>query len=180
MKDKGLFAVVIVPVVLLLIPLAGNLYVDGWNWDWPSFVLAWAMFTAVGFAYRFVTSKAGSTAYRVATGIALLAGFMIVWGNLAVGLIGSEDNPANLMYGGVLAVAGVGALLARFEPAGMSRAMLATAATMLLVPIVALLIRPEDFAPGVPRVFGLNAFFAALFGSAALLYHLAARRGTNT
>jgi hypothetical protein len=31
---------------------------------------------------------------------------------------GSEDNPANLMYGGVLTVGIFGALLARFQPEG--------------------------------------------------------------
>jgi hypothetical protein len=46
--------------------------------------------------------------------------------NLAVGIIGSEDNPANLMYGGVLAVGIIGAIIARFEPHGMARALVAT------------------------------------------------------
>ena len=52
---------------------------------------------------------------------------MLVWINLAVGIIGSEDNPANLMYGGVLAVGVAGAVAARFRPGGMARALAATA-----------------------------------------------------
>ena len=31
-----------------------------------------------------------------------MAAFLLIWINLAVGIIGSEDNPANLMYGAVL------------------------------------------------------------------------------
>jgi hypothetical protein len=45
-----------------------------------------------------------------------VAAFILIWMNLAVGIIGSEDNPANLMYGGVLAVAIVGAFMVRFRP----------------------------------------------------------------
>lgn len=175
MKDKGLIAVLVVPVLLLLIPLAGNLFVDGWDWDWPSFVLAWAMMAGVGFAYLFVTSRTGSVAYRIATGIALLAGFMIVWGNMAVGFIGSEDNPANLLYLGVLAIGAIGALIARFAPSGMATAMLAAATALFLVPLVALLVRPGDFEPGVAKVFGLNFFFVLMFAGSAMLYRHAAR-----
>ncbi len=51
-------------------------------------------------------------AYRFAVGVALAAAFLLVWMNLAVGLIGSEDNPANLMYFGVLAVGFIGAIIA--------------------------------------------------------------------
>ena len=71
--------------------------------------------------------KTGNTAYRSGVGLALLAAFLLVWVNGAVGIIGSEDNDANVVYYGVLAVGLIGALIARFEPQGMSRAMIATA-----------------------------------------------------
>ena len=37
----------------------------------------------------------GNSAYRAAVGVAIAAAFILVWMNLAVGIIGSEDNPAN-------------------------------------------------------------------------------------
>jgi hypothetical protein len=47
------------------------------------------------------------TAYRFAVGLALTAAFLIVWMNVAAGLIGIEDDdPANLLYVGVLALHG--------------------------------------------------------------------------
>ena len=95
---------------------------------------------------------------------------VILWVNAAVGLIGSEDNPANLMYGGVLAVGAIGAAIARFTPLGMARALFATAFAQFLVPVVALIIWRPDFSPGVVQVFGLNFFFVLLFAGSALLF----------
>ena len=180
MNKKSIFAVLVVPTVLLVIPLAGNMFVDGWDWNAGSFLFAWVMMAGVGFAYLFVTMRAGSIAYRIATGIALAAGFMILWGNLAVGFIGSEDNPANLLYGAVLAITAVGAAIARFEAPGMAMAMFAAATAQFLVPVVALIARPSDFDPGVVPVFGLNFFFVLMFVGAGLLYRHAARTHGET
>ena len=57
--------------------------------------------------------------------------------NLAVGVIGSEENPANLMFGGVLAVGIVGAVVARFRPRGMARALVSTAVAQTTVGVIA-------------------------------------------
>ncbi len=122
-------------------------------------------------------------AYRAAVGVALAAAFILVWMNLAVGLIGSEDNPANLMYGGVLAIGIIGALIARFQPQGMARALLVTALAQALVPVIALMIgkpqiRSVEILLGVLGVLGVNAIFVVLFIGSALLFRYAAREHT--
>jgi len=106
-------------------------------------------------------------AYRAASGIALVAGFLLVWMNLAVGIIGSEENPLNLMYGGVLVVGLLGALLARFRPAGMVRTMAAMAAAQVVVAAVAQ-------AAG-HFTWVLTAVFVAAWLASAWLYRKAAR-----
>jgi hypothetical protein len=53
-------------------------------------------------------------------------------------MLGSERNPANLLFGGVLAIALIGALVARFRPQGMARARLATAAAQGAMALYAL------------------------------------------
>jgi len=180
MTKKSVLTILLVPAFLLLVPLVANQTVEGFNWNPGSFVFAWVLMVCVGCAYRFVTAKAGNAAQRIATGIALGAGFMILWGNLAVGFIGSENNPANLMYGGVLAIGAVGAALARFEPTGMSRAMFATAIAQFLVPVVALIIWPHDFSPGVAPVFGLNFFFVLLFVVSGFLFRRSGNKPEGT
>ena len=146
-------------------------------------VLAWM--TPIGFfgvpaisaviAYKQTRSR--GTAYRAAVGIAFAAAYFLAWASLAVGILGSEDNPANLMYIGVLAVGIGGAIIAGFRPHGMTRALFAAALAQALVPVLALTIgRPQvTSVMGVLGVLGVNAFFVALFVGSALLFRYAAR-----
>jgi hypothetical protein len=123
--------------------------------------------------------KAGkpvNTAYKSAVRLALVAGFLLFWVNGAVGIIGSEDQDINLLYSGVFAVGIIGALIARFQPRGMARALFATAVAQALVPVVALIAQVASWGgAGVFGVFILNAFFAMLFAGSALLFRKAAQ-----
>jgi len=117
-----------------------------------------------------------NTAYRIAAGLALTAAFLIVWLNAAAGLIGIEDDdPANLLYVGVLAIGFIGAIIARLQPEGLARALLATALAQALVGAVAL--RLPNTASSVQIVI-LHGGFVALFAGAALLFRHAAQRGS--
>jgi hypothetical protein len=102
---------------------------------------------------------------------------ILVWVNAAVGIIG--DGPVNLMYFGVLAVGLVGALIARFRPLGMAWTLFAMAIAQMLVPAIALVVWNPPFDPGIAPVFGLNAFFAALWVVSALLFRHSAAPWSN-
>jgi hypothetical protein len=65
-------------------------------------------------------------AYRLGSLVAVGTGFLLIWVNLAVGFLGSENNPANLVFLGVLAVAAAGTLTARGNAPAMARTMFAT------------------------------------------------------
>jgi predicted lysophospholipase L1 biosynthesis ABC-type transport system permease subunit len=118
-----------------------------------------------------------NTAYRFAVGVALAAALLLVWINLAVGIIGEPNELANLMYIGVLAVGIIGAIVTRFRPHGMARALLATALAQALVAVLVLIIGLGSpwSPPGVLETLILNGFFAALFVGSALLFRYAAR-----
>ena len=104
------------------------------------------------------------------------AAFILVWLNLAVGIIGTEDNPANLMFGGVPAVGIVGAVIARLQPHGMARALVATALAQALVAVIALTTGLGSTGPSWPGdILVLTGFFAALWVGSALLFRKAAR-----
>ena len=180
MNRKILLPVFLVPTGVLLIPAAAMFWkVEGWAWSAADFVIMWLLLAAAIAAYSVLARQAPNRAYRFAVGLAVTAAVLLFWVNGAVGIIGSEDNPANLLYGGVVALGLVGAATARLRPLGMARALAVTAAAQFLVPLVALIFWRTDFDPGVGPVLGLNFGFVLLFAGAALLFRqsdAAARR----
>jgi peptidoglycan/LPS O-acetylase OafA/YrhL len=150
-------------------------FTDEVNWDVADFALFGALLIGVGVSYELAVRTTGDNAYRAAVGVALAAAFILVWVNGAVGIIGSEDNPANLMYGGVLAVGIIGAIIARFQPHGMARALFATALAQALVAVIALIAGLGSPWSGPLEIVALNGFFVALFVGSALLFQRAAR-----
>jgi hypothetical protein len=139
----------------------------------PLFVLAAAFIVLFTVLAR---RKPGNTAYKSAVGLALAAAFFLFWVNSAVGIIGDESNDANLMYLGVLAVGGIGAIVARFQPHGMARALFATALAQALVAVIALIAGLGSTGPIWPwDVLILTGFFGASWLGSALLFRTAAR-----
>jgi hypothetical protein len=167
---RSVLGVALATAFILLIPL---LAAPAWNL--ADFVFAGALIFGTGLTFVLVARKAGNIAYRFAVGVALAAAFILVWLTGAVGIIGSEDNSANVMYFGVLAVGIVGAIAARFRPRGMARALFATALAQGLVSVIALIIPLGS--PGSPplEILALNGFFVGLFLGSAWLFRNAAR-----
>jgi hypothetical protein len=154
---------------LLLLPLVAMQFTREVNWSPADFLVIGVMLLAACGAYEFAVWMSGNTAYRAGFGIAVVAAFLLVWINLAVGIIGDENNPANLMFGGVLVVGLVSALIARFRPHGMFQALVATASAQMLVAVIAL---AGDL--GYEAVV-LSVFFAATWLTSAALFQKAAR-----
>jgi hypothetical protein len=161
--------------LILLLPLVAMQFTDEVNWDVADFAFAGALLIGVGVAYELAVRKTGDTEYRAAVGVALAAAFILVWVNGAVGVIGSEDNDANLMYGGVLAVGVIGAMIVRFQPRGMARALFATALAQASVAVIALIAGLGSPESGPIEIVALNGFFVALFIGSAWLFRRAAQ-----
>lgn len=155
--------------LLLLLPLVAMQFTEEVAWTPFDFFVFGTMLLAACGTYELGTRVSGSAAYRAAVGVAVVGGFVLVWINLAVGIIGTERDPANLMFGGVLLVGAVGALVARFRPRGMARALAATAVAQASVGAIALV-----GGLGVEAVV-LSGFFAALWLTSAGLFRKAAR-----
>ncbi|MBD2158916.1 hypothetical protein [Leptolyngbya sp. FACHB-16] len=115
-----------------------------------------------------------NTTYRLAVSIAIATAFILVWLSLGVGIIGRDGDPANLMYFGVLVVGIIGALIARFRPRGMARALFATALAQTSVTMIALTAGLGHPWSGPLELLLLNGFFVALFAGSAWLFRRAA------
>jgi hypothetical protein len=170
-----------IAVFLLLLPLVAMQFTDEVDWDETDFIVMGAMLFGACGAFELAVRMTGNGAYRAAVGVAVVAVFLLIWINLAVGIIGSEDNPANLMYFGVLAVGIVGAFFARFRPDGMSRALVATALAQVLVAVIAWTAGLGSEGENWPQVvIVLNGFFAALWLASAWLFRKAVRERNPT
>jgi hypothetical protein len=165
--------------LVLLLPLVAMQFTDEVHWTGSDFAVAGVLLLAVGVSYELTVRMTGNNTYRAAVGLALAAAFLLVWVNGAVGIIGSEDNPANLMYGGVLAIGIIGTLVARFRPHGMARALVAMATAQVLVAAIALVGGLGAPATTPLQIVALNAFFIALFVGSASLFQKAARERTQ-
>jgi hypothetical protein len=178
MQNKIIVRPLLVTGLILLIPFFGNLYVDGWNWPFPAFILAGTLLFASGLTYELVARKMNNKAYRFALGLAVATAFVLAWVNLV--RVSESENAANLLYYGVIVIGALGAVIARFQPRGMALALFATALAQMLVPVILLSswgIRP---GPGPAVSLGGNAFFAMLLVASALLFrHAAASRTEN-
>jgi len=172
---KSLFRVALATAFLLLIPLVAMQFSQEMKWDMADFVVAGVLLFGTGLTYVVVSRMGNTTSYRLGAGVAVLAGLLLIWINLAVGFLGSENNPANLLFGAVLVVASVGALVARFRPLGMSRAMFAAALTQFVVPLVAALIYRPEVNMGMLKVLVLNTIFAGIWATSGWLFRRAER-----
>ena len=159
---------------LLLLPAVAMRFTDEVDWTPSDFVTWGAMLAVACGTYELAARAMGSRAYRAGVGTAVATAFLLVWINLAVGIVGSEGNPANLMYAGVLAVGIAGAFVARCRPAGMARAMVATAFAQALVGAIVLGGRMGDEA------VVLTTCFVAPWLASAWLFRIAAREEVAT
>ena len=164
--------------VLFLIPAAAQLLWDEMAWGAEDFI-TWAVMLLVACGgFELVMRGSRNWAYRFAAAIAIGAAFLLVWVNLAVGVIGSEDEAANLMYGGVLAVGVLGAAVARFKAEGMARALAAMALATVLAGAIALAAKwGAGTEPYWSRaIIGSTVFWGAVWLVSAILFRTAARQ----
>ena len=157
-------------VALLAAPfVAMQVGSSGVNWSPSDFIFAGAMFVLVGGAFEFAVRISCDWAYRGGAALALLGTLLTVWVNLAVGIVGSEDNPANLWFFAALLVGIAGAAIARFRAGGMSMAALAAAISLWLAFAVALMSPTDEPLVSHGLEFAGTSIFALIFlGSAAL------------
>ena len=160
---------------LLLLPLVAMQFTDEVNWTASDFAVFGVMLAVACGAYEFATRMSGSVAYRAGAGLAVVAGFLLVWVNLAVGIIEETAHPANAMFAGVLAVGILGALVARFRPRGMARALVATAIAQTLAGAIGLIFFRSEGMNQAAALTILTGALVAMWLVSAWLFHRAAR-----
>lgn len=163
-------------VALLIVPfVAMRVGADGVNWSPGDFIIFGVMLAIVGGALEMAVRASGNWAYRGGAALALVAAFLVVWANLAVGIVGSEHNPWNGLFFLALLLGLAAAVLARFRARGMSAAMLVTAASLMVAFVIAMIARPAEIGVHPAVELAGTAIFALLFLGSAALFRKAAR-----
>lgn len=156
---------------LMLAPAVATQVSDEMAWDPADFILVAIMLAAACGAWELAMRKTGNWAYAAAAVVAAGAVFMLFLVNGAVGLIGNGDDPANLLFFGVVTVALGGAIIVRFRPEGMARTMAVTAGAQVVAGALALMLVPEVRG----FLFG-TAMFVPLWLLSSWLFARAARQ----
>ncbi len=156
---------------ILLIPLISMQFSNEVAWTISDFTFAGTLIFGTGLTYKIVTRESEKLVYRSAVGIALLTGFILIWANGAVGIIGSESNPINMAYYGVIFIGLLGTIISRLQPKGMALSMVVTAIAQSLVTATVLLGGfYQSPASSVTEILGINTFFIVLWCVSALLF----------
>lgn len=154
--------------ILLALPAMAMQLTSGVNWTALDFLVGGTLIGSVGLAVELVVRRSTKGAYRAGAAAALVAAFLTIWSNLAVGMIGSEDNLYNLIFIALAVVAGILVGIARFRAAAMVRLMLGTAAVQFLASVGGM---AQDHRGGL-----FSMAFTMLWLGSALLYGRAAFR----
>ncbi len=120
-----------------------------------------------------MTLFSSTRAYRLGIVLAVITAFLLFWLSLGVGIIGTDGDPANLMYALVLAISVAGTYIARFQADGMKRVLIAMAAAQALITAIAVITGMGQPWSGPLELIALNGFFIGAFLAAAWLFHQA-------
>lgn len=160
--------------VILLIPFIAMQFTGELMWTVSDFVFAGTLIFSTALIYKIVSRESEKLFYRAAVGTALLTGFILIWLNGAVGIIGSEANPINLFYYGVIFIGLIGTVISRLQPKGMALSMIFTALAQALVATAALISGfHQSPKSSLTEILGVNGFFIVLWVASAFMFRFA-------
>jgi hypothetical protein len=156
---------------LLLAPWLAMRFTHEVAWTGGDFMVFGAMLLTACVAFETVTRVARVPSYLLASMIAIGAAFLLLWANLAVGIVDAPDHPANLLFLGVLVIGAVGAGLARLRARSMSYVLAAMAVAQLLAGGIVMQMETQESTMFVAAFTGL---YVVAWLTSALLFRKAA------
>ncbi|MFD1095577.1 hypothetical protein [Salegentibacter chungangensis] len=89
MKNTRLIIILLVAAILLLIPLVAMQFTGEVNWTLSDFAVGGVLLFGTGLLMEFILRKNKKTKQRILLCAALIAVFLLVWAELAVGVLGT-------------------------------------------------------------------------------------------
>lgn len=177
MRNKNIVRIALVTLAILMIPLVAMQFNKDMVWTLSDFIFAGAVIFVTGLLYELVARQSKNITYRAAFALALGTGFLLLWINAAVGIVGSGANLPNILYMALLAIGFLGAIIARFRPQGLSRLLFLMAGLQAIIAVIALVI---EGGREWLQIVALNGFFIVMWAAAALLFQQAGEKNQTT
>jgi len=89
MKKKRLIGIIAAVAIILSIPLVAMQFTEEVNWSLFDFMVMGALLLVTGLIGEFLIRKVQKVEYRVLLLIGLVAAFLLIWAELAVGVFGT-------------------------------------------------------------------------------------------
>lgn len=154
---------------LLLLPFVAMQFTREVVWTASDFLVWGLMLGTAGGMFELAVRISPNRSYRAGFGLGLLSAFLVVWANLAVGIVGSDDNPSNAFFFWALGAGVVAVVVSRLKAKGMALAMAVTAAALVAGFIAAQMsVRDELWVSPALEAFGTGIFVVMFLGAAAL------------
>jgi hypothetical protein len=153
---------------LLALPAIAMQFSKEISWGLEDFLIVGILLAAVCGTVELASRVSTNGLYQAGVALAAAGGFSLVFINLAVGIIGDEQDPRNLVFMAIPVVGFLGALIARFKAAVLVRLLVGMAA----VQFFAMFLAPAD-------LMSLMIPFTGIFVGLWLVCALLIRRSTR-
>ena len=81
---NNIVKITVIVAIILLVPVFGNLFVEGWNWGPLDFVIIGPLLFLTGLAIDIVSQKLTNPIYKILAVIIIIGVLMAIWVELAV------------------------------------------------------------------------------------------------
>lgn len=158
---------------LLLVPFVAMRFTSEVDWTLGDFIFAALMLAALCGLVQLAVRRSSRAMYRWAMALAALGGFAVIWVNLAVGIVASEDNDYNLVFFVIILATIAASALVRIRAGAMAKILPLTALALLVALGIGQGLGSDELHDTrIAEWIGV-AVFAGMFGLSALLFRRA-------
>lgn len=86
---KNFIYILLVTALILLLPLLAMRFTNVPSWDLLDFAVAGTLLLGTGLIYQLISGRMRNTRHRIILAAVLIAAFLLVWLELAVGVFGT-------------------------------------------------------------------------------------------
>ena len=161
-------------VVLLLVPFIAMRVTSEVNWTLGDFIFAGLMLAALCGTVELAVRRSSKAIYRWAIALAGLGAFVVVWVNLAVGIVASEDNDYNAVFMAIILATVLASAFVRLRARAMARILPVTAVALLVALGVGQMLGSDELRDTRLAEWTGVTLFAGIFALSAMLFRDAA------